>query len=434
MRFASIALAIAGFVSLSGGQAAGANDPWTTDQYQLGGANNHQASQFGATIGSAPATQTQSALDRTQNAVTGTTNTLREGVESGIKQANQQVQNVTGFGNQAQPQSTNSWPAPPPGLSTAAPAGATKPASSSGWTSIRSEMAPPTLLAPPLTPLSSSSTSGSISSSASGPSFPSSSLPTSSATAQRDQFHSVLTDPSSTSRQSPATTSQTAAKSPDWNSGWGSNTSNQAGTGSSSLPRVGPEVPRPNTGGFATDTDPWNRPLTSSSSPSSSTAAPRLSSNTPVAEDRYNPSPSSTQNGSNIWAGLPAQSTASSVSPPLGNFSNQPSTGFSNFPNQPATGQPNLAQPGLNPPTFGQNPNQPLLSQPGFGNQNGMAGQQQTNPEQLPWTLLVVSLLFAGSFGGNIYLGWSYADSRYRYYLLARRTTESFHKAVGIAA
>jgi hypothetical protein len=93
-----------------------------------------------------------------------------------------------------------------------------------------------------------------------------------------------------------------------------------------------------------------------------------------------------------------------------------------------------MSQPGFNPSAVGQNPNQPLLSQPGFGNQNGMGGQQQTNPEQLPWTLLVVSLLFAGSFGGNIYLGWSYADSRYRYYLLARRTTESFHKAVGIAA
>ena len=35
--FAPIALAVAGFVSLSGWQMARAGDPWTSDQYQLGG-------------------------------------------------------------------------------------------------------------------------------------------------------------------------------------------------------------------------------------------------------------------------------------------------------------------------------------------------------------------------------------------------------------
>jgi hypothetical protein len=85
--------------------------------------------------------------------------------------------------------------------------------------------------------------------------------------------------------------------------------------------------------------------------------------------------------------------------------------------------QPNLTQSGGNMSTLG------------FGNQNGLMGQQPMNQEQLPWMpLLAVSLTLAGSLGANLYLGWSYADARHRYHLLVRRSTESFHKATGIAA
>jgi hypothetical protein len=476
-----------------------ADDPWANERYQLGGGNNsRQANQFGATIGSgAPAaTQAPSLLDRGQNAVVGTASTLRDGIESGIKQANnqlnqaggqiingttntgrelgQQFQNVTGLGSQSQAQSAATWPAPPPALSTTSAAQSsaptTRPTSSAGWTSIRSDMAPPTLLAPPLTPLSNSATGNFSSTTGAGPSFPPAAPPNNSASStsnngspQRDQFHSVLADPTSASRQNAAAstaTGQSAAKSPDWSSGWGNTAPNQATIGrtndntigsgnnssSSTLPRVGPGVPRQTTGGFATDTDPWNRTApaaTSNNNPARGSPA------TAGLSDRYNQPAAPSQNGANLWADLPSQSTAPSANAPQASvnnqpgINNQPSTSFSNFPNQQNTGQSTLGQPGLNPSTMGQNvAGQPLLNQPGgnmstlgFGNQNAMLGQQPMTPDEHPWGLLLVaSVSLAGSLGANLFLGWSYADARHRYHLLVRRTTESFHKATGIAA
>ncbi len=91
---------------------------------------------------------------------------------------------------------------------------------------------------------------------------------------------------------------------------------------------------------------------------------------------------------------------------------------------QPAAGQPAAGQPATgNMATYG------------YGNQAMAINGQQSGPDQLPWLpLLVVSLCLAGSFGENLYLGWSYADARYRYHLLVRKSSESFHRATGIAA
>jgi hypothetical protein len=504
MRPASIALAVASSILLFLAQQAHADDPWSNSRYQLGGGNNsRQANQYGATIGSgAPsATQAPSPLDRAQNAVVGTAGTLRDGVEAGIRQANQtggqivsgtasagrdlgqQFQSATGLDGQSQPSSSNTWPAPPPTPSSPTNAGALNgttsrtatTTSSSGWTSIHSDMAPPTLLAPPLVPLSNSSSGSFSSSTSAGPSFPTAPPAGPSfdnSKNQRDQFHSLLADPSASSRQNsapaPAATSS-AARAPDWSSGWGTNAPSQPSLGGASdtafgrgsgpsvappLPRVAPEVPRSTTGGFANDTDPWNRPFPDTSTTSSpASSAPsnnplRGSASAPTADDRYNPAPATSQNGSSIWAGLPAPSAAS-PNAPLGNLNsqpglnNQPSTGFGNFPNQS-----NMAQPNLGPSPAGQNvAGQPLLNRPnptqpggnmstlGFGNQNGLLGPQSMNQEQVPWMpLLAVSLTLAGSLGANLYLGWSYADARHRYHLLVRRSTESFHKATGIAA
>lgn len=504
MRCASIALVVASLALLFGSQRTKAespvphpaqlasDDPWANERYQLGGNNNsRQANQFGATVGSgAPAaTQATSPLDRAQSAVVGTAGTLRDGIESGIKQANQQFQSATGLGSQSQTPSATTWPAPPPLSSAAgvAPTSAapsslatTRPSNTSGWTSIHTEMAPPTLLTPPLLPLSNSAT-GSLSSTATtGPSFPSSAPPNNSAgsvfnsgSGQRDSSHSLLIDPNGASRQNglgSAATTQSAAKSPDWSSGWGNTTPNQATIGrtsdttlgssnvnsSSTLPRVGPEVPRQPTGNFATEADPWNR--SAPATPSNSSTA-RNGSPTTVLGDRYNQPGAQSQTGANIWADLPTQSTASSASAPQANFNNQPggigqpATSFSNFSNQPNLGQPSLNQPSLNQPslsqpglgqsTIGQNvAGQPVLGQQGnnmstlgFGSQNGMPGQQPPNQDEHPWVpLLIASVTLAGSLGANLFLGWSYADARHRYHLVVRRSTESFHKATGIAA
>jgi hypothetical protein len=100
----------------------------------------------------------------------------------------------------------------------------------------------------------------------------------------------------------------------------------------------------------------------------------------------------------------------------------QNTAGYGQAPLGP-NGQPLLNQQGGN--------NSPL----GFGSQNGMMGQMTPNGEQVPYfPLLLVSLAFAGSLGANLFLGWSYADARYRYRLLVLKSSESFHKAASLAA
>jgi hypothetical protein len=61
--------------------------------------------------------------------------------------------------------------------------------------------------------------------------------------------------------------------------------------------------------------------------------------------------------------------------------------------------------------------------------------QPGPRPEEVPWKpLLAVSLALAGSLGANLFLGWSYAESRHRYLALVAKTTHSFQKAAGLAA
>jgi hypothetical protein len=474
------------------------DDPWTSERYQLGGGNNsRQANQYGPTIGSgAPSVAPPaSPLDRVQGAVVGTAGTLRDGVEAGIKQANQQLnqtgsqiyngtvntsrdvgqkfQNVTGAGGQSPSSPGAAWPAPPPvlanttGTSSAGTSGfntqSSLPASGSGWTSIRADMAPPRLLPPPLLPVSTSSVAMN---NGAGPSFPTSAPPlngsNSSATngfntsSPTSQYHSLLTDPTSDSRQNGvgyANSGQTTTKAPDFSSGWGasaptqttSGRSNDSSSGANSAPpRVGPEVPRSSAGNFSTEADPWNRPL-SAASPGNSSA--RSGSATTGAVDRYGQpvtSVTSPQNGSSLWADYSSQPTTPSAStPPAGSgnqsaFGNQPLTNFGNSPNQQNAGQPVAGQSNFGQPYLGQAAaGQPVgnITTPGFGNQGATMNAQAINPDQLPWIpLLVVSVSLAGSLGANLFLGWSYADARHRYHSLVRKTTESFHRATAAAA
>lgn len=118
-------------------------------------------------------------------------------------------------------------------------------------------------------------------------------------------------------------------------------------------------------------------------------------------------------------------------------MNSQTPSNFGNFSNQSSPGQQTTA--GFSQAPLGQN-GQPLLnqqgnnSQLGFANQNGMMHENQ-NGEPVPYfPLLLVSLAFAGSLGANLFLGWSYADARYRYRLLVLKSSESFHKAASLAA
>jgi hypothetical protein len=443
MRPASLALAVASLSLLIGWQTARAaaplehtthlanDDPWTSGQYQLGGGNNsHQANQYGATIGNGSAAASTSPLDRAQGAVVGTAGTLRDGVEAGVQQANQQFSQV--FGQTQSSPSTQF--APPPSYSSTVSAAtgslpststATAPSTSSGWTSIRADMAPPRLLPPSLVPLATSNNAVVASNSSAAPSFPSS-LPTlnsggsSATTSSNGTDHSVLTGPGSDARSSPsAATAQGTSRPADGN--------NSSSSPNSSLPRVGPEVPRAASRNSSAETDVWNRPAP---------AATQSNSGFATSGDRYSQPAPTTQNAPNLFPDFSAPSTTSSATPsgfnnPAG-FGNQPATSAGNSPNRF----------GVNQPGFGpQNTMQPTPGQPagnmatyGYGNQGMAMNGQQLGPDQLPWLpLLVVSLCLAGSFGANVYLGWSYADARYRYQSLVRKSTDSFHRATAAA-
>jgi hypothetical protein len=504
MRALSISLAVANLFLLLGWQVSKAatpqehtsrlanGDPWTSGSYQLGGgSNSRQANQYGPSIGSPSASiaTPASPLDRVQGAVVGTAGTLRDGVEAGIQQANQQisqagsqvlnstvnasrdlsgqVQNITGGrGTSQTPQSSApTWPAPPPALSSASGMASSSspssnlqpigPATGSGWTSIRADMAPPRLLPPPLAPLNASATSSAASSNAGGFNAPLAAPPLSSSGSLSNQYHSVLTD--SMASQRPSNTgsngaNSTATSAPDWSSSWGSAPSPfTAGRSSdstvsrssgdlspganSALPRVGPEIPRPSTGSTTSDADFWNRPapaLSSASGPARSTPSATASL------DRYGQPIAPTQNGSNLWAESSSAQAAPSVASSPGPFNNpfgtnQPTGNLSASPNPLGVNQPVNSQPVLgqqNPPMA--TTNQPLGNMPtlGVGNTAGLPGAQGMNPDQLPWIpLLAASVSLAGSLGANLYLGWSYADARHRYHLLVRKTTESFHRS-----
>jgi hypothetical protein len=184
---------------------------------------------------------------------------------------------------------------------------------------------------------------------------------------------------------------------------------------------------------LSSETDLWNRPA-----PTVTQSNPSFAS----SGDRYGqPAQTTTQNGPSLFPEFTSQAAAPPASTSPTGFNN--SAGFGSQPALNANNPPNRF--GANQSGFGQQPTmQTAAGQPmgnmqtyGYGNQpgtmNGLNGQP--GQEQLPWLpLLVVSLCLAGSFGANLYLGWSYADARYRYHLLIRKSSESFHRATSIAA
>ncbi len=389
------------------------DDGWSGDRYApttTGG--NRQFDQRGATIGVEPIRTAQASpwtLDGAQQTATDAGNSLRNSVNSGIEQTNQQfsqggqqmrdsaqntgrdfgqqLQNMSGFGGQTAPPTASSgsrssqsgWPAPPPLSST--PANRTT--TPAAWTSIQPQLAPPRLLTPPMANSVRVAANPSTGRTSSGPAFPP--PPTSMA----PPLHSVLSDPA-------ATSSRTADQ--DWSS-WG--------TGSASNTAL-------------RDTSPSDTALNYNDAGVGLEPVPPRPRTTPVAspfDDRYSQPAApaaATNSAADAWAnfGQP-QNNPSHNAPP------QPQAPIATVPqNQP------LAQQGpINQPAIGT---QPLATQP---------APAAANAEEVPWKpLLAVCLALAGSLGANVFLGMSYAEARHRYRSLVAKTTHSFQKAAGIAA
>lgn len=428
------------------------NNGWGDSRYQYdtpaATENSRRFEQRGATIGddSLRTAEVPTPLARTQNAVVETGSALRDGIEAGIQQAGQQLdragkqvlnetsavgreldQEVQSLSTSVSEQARSVWPAPPPAQAATAPGGSVTPIgtdSSSGWTSIRSELAPPRLLNPQLVASNPSGATNSTNpwNTANGPSFPPGD--------SRAQVHSVLTDPSTSASSSSTAigaTGEGTVSQPNWSAGWGNTTTTASGNG---LPTSQPQIPSigsNSAGGSSASNDArWAWPETNSTS-----SAPTVTNPTNAATDNRYGQPATPLN-------------TSATGTTAGTVNNDPWVKFGT----PANGSGNVASgryttPLSSPPGISSAPSNQSQAVQAGGNPNvigyanaGNPGSQPTTAEdELPWLpLLVVSVTLAASLGANLFLGWSYADARHRYRALVRKTTDTFQRAAGVAA
>jgi hypothetical protein len=157
-----------------------------------------------------------------------------------------------------------------------------------------------------------------------------------------------------------------------------------------------------------------------------------------ASTDRYGQPAPATQNGTSLFPEFASQSSQQPATAAQSGFNNPQNT-----LTQPAAAAGQQNRFGSNQPVFGQqNGAQQPGTQPtgnvttlGYNNQPATTNGQQLGPDQMTLSAwLLVCLCLAGSFGANIYLGWSYADARHRYHSLVRKTTNSFHRVTAAAA
>jgi hypothetical protein len=360
--------------------------------------------------------------DRAQNAFTGTGTALRDGVEAGIRAANQQLLPITTLGstNNAAP----SWPTNPsaaspapswatnattPGAAGARSSSTSAVAVNGGWTSIGTSIAAPPLLIPQSPMATANFGATSVTAGRNGPNFP--------ATAANDTqpLHSPLVEPS---RPSISKTTVASNSADDWANGWSNNGNTQPVT----IGRTGSVTSLGNT---VRESDLV--PLQSNNTASQdlrNTAAGRTSTGWPESGNWAQPSQPSLGTQAGIGTVAAGQLSTNGVTNGLGSvpFNNQPQM-------QPQNGQPmgnfntvNTAAPGYNPLANGSNQ---ATRTPSGGN---------TANEQ-PWMPLILSVLtLAGSLAANLFLGMSYLDARQKYQSLVRKTADTFRRVKAAAA
>jgi hypothetical protein len=125
----------------------------------------------------------------------------------------------------------------------------------------------------------------------------------------------------------------------------------------------------------------------------------------------------------------PAANTGFGI-PPAGNQSvNRPDSQFAG----PTNGQLQNSQTLGNFNTAGTNPNSSQMGNGNPGGRNQAASNGTTEPQ--PWMPLIASVLtLAGSLAANLYLGVSYLDARQKYQSLVRKTAETFRRVKAVAA
>jgi hypothetical protein len=416
----------------------------------------------GSTVGPPP-----SITSRAQQAFNETGTTLRDGVDAGIRAANEQLQNVGNnlktsaeqtfgrYNDQLQPISpigtTTSSPtstttsrakngvSPPPWStsSSTAPNSNSSSAPSStgqsvdrtfapgmvptrtetGWTSIGSGVAAPPLLIPPLPPTP-VATQSRLAAGSNGPTFPSI---LDAQKADGPQSRSLLVN----SPDQPA--SRSTAN--DWASGWNNN--NNVNNNNSNNADTGATISRSNNN---------TTNLNSQARTSDLVAVDRSSVNANSQDNRSRQTGTNWDDpwgGADSWSGQNSQRSGAGGSQAPGISAAQQSPGISaggslaaNSPAQPqpapATGSP--ANTASVPPAAA-----PASSNVTLPQQNP-AAQAAASAHPQWMTLAVVLLSLVGSLSANVFLGMSYMDARQKYQSLVRRTADSFRRVPVAAA
>lgn len=444
-----------------------------------------------------PITNTAPSISQRAQAAYNDSNTaIRDGVEAGIRSANNQMsQAASGVGTQLNQQAqswsnsavnglrsgaeqaANSFTTPasssnPSGASTrggvtspwpttsTAPAAATNSASRSssamvaangGWTSIGTGIAAPPLLVPQspmLNPVGTTTNFGNAGGPASRPTFPVA------ATNDQPTMHSVLADPA---RSDTAGSLNNAPS--DWINNWNNQsntppsigkTGNQMGStvrDSELVPLQGSNSansdPRSVTTARQSDNwgDSWNQPA--QSSPPASIGSPSNRQANSNVSSPFGNQPIGNQGNGQFST---AANSQPQTGPALGGFNtpmNNPSSQLPN--NQMAGNQMPNSQMTNGQMAGGQMPNGQMASNTipsntmgttqfaTNGNQGGR-GQLGNGTEQQPWVPFIGAvLIMAFSLAANLYLGVSYLDARQKYQSLVRKTAETFRR-VKVAA
>jgi hypothetical protein len=410
----------------------------------------------GSTIGPPP-----SITSRAQQAFNETGTTLRDGVDAGIRTANEQLQNVGNnlkttaeqtfgrYNDQLQPISpigtTTSSPAstttsrpkngvsPPPwstSSSSTAPSfsiAASPPPTTSrsvdqtfspgmaptrtdtGWTSIGSGVAAPPLLIPQLPPATVTA-SPRMAATNNGPTFPST---TGTQSVESPQMRSLLTN----NTDQPASRSNTN----DWVTGWTNNSNNNNNVDSGATISRANNTPTIGAGARGNDLVAVER----SNANSQNNRSQQTGTNW---DDPWG--------GADSWSGQNSQRSGAGGGQAPGISAAQQSPGISaggslagNLPAQPPPA-----------PTAGAPTNTGSVPLPAIPPGNNVTLPKQ-NPDvqaaangQPQWmTLAVVLLSLVGSLSANVFLGMSYMDARQKYQSLVRRTADSFRSSPAAA-
>lgn len=406
---------------------------------------NNQISQTASGVGTQLNQQAQS---WSNSAVNG----LRTGTEQAVNSFTTPTSSANSSGAPSRSSVTSPWPS----TSTASTASATRNASGTmaangGWTSIGTGIAAPPLLVPQspmMSPVGTTTNFGNAGSPTSRPTFP--------VAAANDQptMHSVLTDPA---RSDSSNASGNASS--DWINNWNNQsntppsigkTGNQLGStvrDSELVPLQGSNAansdPRSVTTARQSDNwgDSWNQPA--QSSPPASIGSPSNRQVNSSVSSPFGNQPIGSQSNGQFGS---ASNSQPQTGPSLGGFSAPMNNTMPQSPNNQMAGNqiPN-SQMLTGQMAGGQMPNSQMASNTmpsntmgttqfaTNGNQAGR-GQLGNGTEQQPWVPFIGAvLIMAFSLAANLYLGVSYLDARQKYQSLVRKTAETFRR-VKVAA